>query len=306
MHPKKNSVAIRVPASTANLGPGFDCLGLCLDIWNDIVFEFAGNSLQIEISGEGFAQLPKDENNLIFQCFSELAAINKVDIPPGLIIRCYNNIPVSSGLGSSSSAVVAGLMGARALLKLDVSDLELIKIGRAFEGHIDNISACLLGGFSISGFSDDEVIARSFHVKEMRVVIAVPDINLSTKSARQILPDNVKLSDAVHNIFQTALLSHAIRDGDISLINKSTQDRLHQKYRLHLIPGGQKAIDNALSAGAFCAFLSGAGPSIVAFAANGHDHHQIALAMQQAFTKYEISARILNTRTTNQGAFFVK
>jgi len=297
---------LRVPASTANLGPGFDCLGLCLDIWNEVEFEFAGNSLQIEISGEGSAELSRDENNLIFQCFSELAAINKINIPPGLIIRCHNKIPISSGLGSSSSAVVAGLMGARVLLNLDVSDSDLIKIGQTFEGHIDNISACLLGGFSISGFSDDEVIARSFHVKEMRVVIAVPNINLSTKSARQILPDNVKLSDAVHNIFQTALLSHAFRDGDISLINKSTQDRLHQKHRLRLIPGGQEAIDNALSAGAFCAFLSGAGPSIIAFTTNGHNHHQIARAMHQAFKKHEITSRILHTRTTNQGAFFIK
>lgn len=299
----KNQIKIQVPATTANLGPGFDCLGLTLDIWNEISFIQTGNSLIFSINGEGESQLPENEENLIFRCFADLAKQNNTDIPSGLLIQCQNNIPISSGLGSSSSAVIAGLLASKVFFDLNIRDNDLLKIGYGYEGHLDNITACLKGGFSITGFNNDEIIFKTFPVEQIPVVIALPDLDLSTSTARAILPTDVPLKDAVHNIFQAALLSHAIRDGDKELLRKSMQDRLHQHYRLHRLPGGQEAINEAMNAGAIFAALSGAGPSIIAFAEKEKTRQSIGISMHNAFQTYGINTRLLYTYATNKGAY---
>lgn len=302
---ESKSMKIRVPATTANLGPGFDCLGLALDIWNETNFDLIGDTLSIHISGEGAKVLPTDDENLIFKCFRELAERSNIDIPSGLVIRCCNKIPISSGLGSSSAAVISGLLACRALLEINISDHDLLKIGYEFEGHLDNITACLYGGFSISTFFNEEIITKLFSIDQQPVVIVLPELSFSTKDARQILPKKVRLSDAVFNISHTALLTHALCEGDMHLLKKSMEDRLHQNDRIKLIPGAANAIKAAQIAGAIGAVLSGAGPGIIAFSDDRHLKN-IARVMVEAFRDQGLQARTFFTTTTNIGALLVK
>ena len=301
---ESKSIIIRVPATTANLGPGFDCLGLALDIWNETKFDLMGDALSINISGEGAGILPKNDENLIYKCFQELAERFNFDMPSGLVIRCCNKIPISSGLGSSSAAVISGLLACRALLNINISDHDLLKIGYEFEGHLDNITACLYGGFSITAFDNEEIITKIFSINQQHIVIVLPELSFSTMDARQILPKKVRLSDAVFNISHTALLTHALYEGDMHLLKKSMEDRLHQNDRIKLIPGAANAIKAAQKAGAIGAVLSGAGPGIIAFT-DVKKMKNIAGVMVEAFRDQGLQTRTFFTTTTNIGTLLV-
>lgn len=297
---KPKSVLARVPATTANLGPGFDCLGLALDIWNEIEFSILGDSLHIEIEGEGSDTLPRDFANLIYQCMQTLASIAMRSLPKGILIKCKNNIPVSSGLGSSSSAIISGLLGAKALLDLNISDCELLKTALSFEGHADNISACLYGGLTITAFSAGELVVKQLAIKPLHAVIALPNVNLSTSQARAVLPESVAMKDAIFNIGRTALLINALQEGNYEYLKIAMQDSIHQPYRLGLIPGAEAAIFSALEAEALGAALSGAGPSVIAFV--DKEDQNVAELMLRAFKNANMPARLFTTTSTNQGA----
>ena len=297
---KPKSVLVRVPATTANLGPGFDCLGLALDIWNEIEFSILGDSLHIKIEGEGSHTLPRDSANLIFQCMQILASIAMRSLPEGILIKCKNNIPVSSGLGSSSSAIICGLLGAKALLDLNISDHELLKTALSFEEHADNISACLYGGLTITAFSAGELVVKKLAIKPLRAVIALPNVNLSTSQARAVLSDSVTMKDAIFNIGRTALLINSLQEGNYEYLKLAMQDSIHQPYRLSLIPGAEAAIFSALEAKALGAALSGAGPSVIAFVEK--EDQNMAELMLQSFKNANMPARLLTTTSTNQGA----
>jgi homoserine kinase len=295
------SVLIKVPATSANLGSGFDCLGLALDLWNEIEFSIFGDSLQIEIIGEGADSLPKDATNLIFQCMQTLLKSASLSIPKGIQIKCRNKIPVSSGLGSSAAAVIAGLLGTRKLFDLQLSDYELLKTALTFEGHSDNISACLKGGLTITALSAGELVLKKLAIKPLQVVIAFPEVKLSTHLARALLPETVPMRNAIFNISRTGLLINAFQEGNYEFLRIAMEDRLHQSYRLGLIPGAEKAISNALEADAIGAALSGAGPGVIAFVNKG-DQRVVGKSMIQAFKNANIPARLFSTISTNQGA----
>lgn len=294
------SVTVQVPATTANLGPGFDCLALSLDLWNQVEFLLTGKELRVEIGGEGKNSLPTGADNLIARAFLRLYHAVGKNPPEGLLIRSRNRAPLGSGLGSSASAALAGLMGANALLGKPASLKEILRLGIEMEGHPDNIAAALLGGLVIVVSGEDGPLTRRFDLPPLQVVVVTPQIDLPTKAARAALPLSVPLKDAVFNLGRTSLVVEALKNGDLSLLGQVMDDRLHQPYRLPLIAGSQSALDKARQAGAAAAAISGAGPSMIAFTEKNPE--VVAAAMLEGFTSAGISARPFILKTTNLGA----
>lgn len=271
---------VTVPASTANLGPGFDCLGLALGCYNDLELEVGGSGVRVEIEGEGADHLRSDGSNLIiralFYLFEELGLP-----PPGLSIRSVSRIPVGLGLGSSAAAIVAGLAAANALIGGDYSRERLLSFAYRLEGHADNVAAALYGGLNMVATDPEGPRSRQVPLPDLRVALALPAVDVPTKTMRRILPDKVPLPDAVYNVGRTALTIEALRQGDYDLLAWSMSDRLHQPYRKGFIPGYDVAMEAAREAGAAAVVLSGAGPALVAFSPSRHE--EIAEAMVQAF-----------------------
>lgn len=254
-------IKIRVPATSANLGPGFDCLGLALDLWNEISFEEAG-SLRYHAHGEGAEKLNKGNRNLLTKSYARVFEICGQRLN-GVNISAQNAIPMSSGLGSSAAAIVAGLFGANEMLGKPLSGNDLLQIATEAEGHPDNVAPALQGGLVISVMKKAEIITRRYDIPALTVVIVKPDVEWLTKTARAVLPKSISRADAVHNIGRTALVVDALRTGDLDLLQHVMEDRIHQPYRLRHIAGGMAAYKCARQFGA--AALSGAGPSIITF-----------------------------------------
>jgi homoserine kinase len=254
-------IKIRVPATSANLGPGFDCLGLALNIWNEISFESA-EKLSYHATGEGAEKLNKGTKNLLTKAFARLYEVCGKEMK-GVKIHTQNKILMSSGLGSSAAAIVAGLFGANEMLGNPLNKNELLKLATDMEGHPDNVAPALLGGLVVSVVSANEVIARRYEIPEFTIVIVKPGVDLPTRVARAVLPKSFSRTDAIYNIGRAALVVDAFRTGDLDLLQKVMDDRIHQPYRLKHITGGISAYKTAKRFGA--AALSGAGPSIIAF-----------------------------------------
>jgi homoserine kinase len=299
--PVNQFVRVRVPATTANLGPGFDCLGLSLDLWNEVEISFQGNSVQIEIEGEGKEFLPTDGFNLVFQSLKELAFAHRIELPAGIHIRCLNRIPVSSGLGSSSSAIIAGLVGGSKILGISPTMEQILELGCGLEGHVDNLAACLVGGLTIAITQNRAVIVNRMEITQFHAVIALPEVAFSTREARQALPKTIPFADAVFNLSRTALLISALSQANFYLLGVAMEDRLHQPYRYGLIPGAAEVQAAALQAGALGAALSGAGPSVIAFLRE-NDGGKVADSMRQTFSDQGVKARVFHTQTSNLGA----
>jgi homoserine kinase len=254
-------IKIRVPATSANLGPGFDCLGLALNVWNEITFEPA-DRLSYQVTGEGAEKLNKGTKNLLTRAYGLLHEVHGKSMN-GVKICADNQILMSSGLGSSAAALVAGLFGANEMLGNPFRQYDLLKLATDMEGHPDNVAPALLGGLVVSVMAREEIITRRYEIPPMTVVIVKPIVDWLTKTARAVLPKSVSRADAVHNIGRAALVVDALRNGDLDLLQKVMEDRIHQPYRLRHISGGLAAYKMAKQFGA--AALSGAGPSIINF-----------------------------------------
>ncbi len=261
MHKK---VTVSVPASSANLGPGYDSLALALDI-RDIVKAKLNDSgeIKVEISGFGADSLAKDESHLIAQTILATAKKFNLNIS-GFTLECENNIPQGRGLGSSAAAVVAGLVLARELAKADLPEDLLLQEATLIEGHPDNVSACLMGGLTISWQTElNEINTRSINVNPAIVpIVGIPDSELSTKQARNLIPTQIPHLDAVFNSARTALLVAALVADPTSLFD-ATADRLHQEYRRSAYPDSMALVDN-LREKEVAACISGAGPTVLA------------------------------------------
>lgn len=302
-------ITIRVPATSANLGPGFDSLGLALDLWNETVMTLA-IEYSVQITGEGREKLSAGENNLILRSAQKLAERIGKRLPP-FHVDCINRIPLSSGLGSSAAAKLTGLLGANVLLGKPLSKDEILQLATELEGHPDNVAAAMLGGLVVSTVERGNVLAHKVNVEGnhtplgnleslFRVTVVLPDFHIPTRQARAALPELVSLKDAVHNISRAVLVVEAFRTGDLNLLGKAMTDTLHQPHRLGLIPGAQAAIAAAKHAGASAVALSGAGPSLIAFSA---DRDQaVGEAMAYAFEQAGLQARIFELRMSNHGA----
>ena len=266
-------VRVRAPASSANLGPGFDALGLALDLYDEVVAEVAGTTVRVEVTGEGAGELPGDASHLVARCalatFEVLGAV-----PPGLRLTCHNRIPQARGLGSSSAAIVAGILAARALVPGAAATLDtaaVLGLAAGIEGHPDNVAACLLGGLTIAWYDGPAgtPVARAVRVAApaVPVTVLVPPRRALTATARAALPATVPHADAAHAAGRAALLVHALT-GAPQLLLPATEDRLHQPYRAAVMPA-TAALVAALRARGVPAVVSGAGPTVLAFAGTG-------------------------------------
>ncbi len=296
-------ITIRIPATSANLGPGFDSLGLALDLWNETIFTLA-IEYSVQVHGEGRERISAGENNLIIRSAQRLAELVGKRLPP-FHVDCVNRIPLSSGLGSSAAAKLTGLLGANALLGKPLSKTEILDLATELEGHPDNVAPALLGGLVASIVQDGKVLAHRIHLEDnhdapIHITVVLPDFHLSTQQARAALPEQVTLKDAVHNISRSVLVTEAFRTGNLELLSKAMTDTLHQPYRLWLIPGGREAMDAAKESGASAAAISGAGPSIIAFSAKREE--AIGEAMTRAFEGAGHSARTFHLKLSHHGA----
>ncbi|MFD6637822.1 homoserine kinase [Micromonospora chalcea] len=258
-------VRVRVPATSANLGPGFDALGLALGRHDDVTAEVTGSGVQVSVTGEGAGELPADERHLIVTAmratFDALGAQ-----PAGLALECENRIPQARGLGSSSAAIVAGVLAARALVaggEQRMDDDAALRLAAELEGHPDNVAPCLLGGFTIAWTEPGGARAVSLPVAPaVRPTVFVPAERGLTSVARAALPATVPHADAALNAGRAALLVHALT-ADPALLLPATVDRLHQEQRAPGMPA-TAALVGALRASGVAAVVSGAGPTVLA------------------------------------------
>ncbi len=294
-----DELVVTVPASSANLGPGFDCLGIALDLWNTTTFRLGGDGIKVDVEGEGAGKLPEDTGNLVVQAFTALYVRREATMPRDLQIECHNLIPMGSGLGSSTAAILTGLIAANFFLGQPLSKLDLLRMTIDIEGHADNAAAALFGGLALVAADVHPPIVRSYALPPLNIVVVVPKVNLPTREARMLLPAKVDRCDAIFNLNRIALVVDALREGDRRLLMTAMDDRLHQPYRFSLIPGSQAAIKAANDLGAAAA-LSGAGPSLIAFA--NDNAHAVAQAMQSAFRSAGVESRCYHLTPSTQAA----
>ena len=256
-------LTVRVPATVANLGPGFDAFGLALSLVNEIEVSTEGEP-GLAVEGEGAEELPRDESNLVVRAMRAFAADVGRDLPP-LAVRCANAIPIERGLGSSAAAAVGGLVLADRLLGVSVDRTELLRLATALEGHADNAAAALSGGLALAYRTDDGWRAERIEASpRLRPVVLVPERErVGTEAARRGLPDDVALEDAVFNAGRAALLVLALTDRP-SLLPAALEDRLHQEARLRLAPAAAGLFGSLREAGVpVC--VAGSGPTLLAF-----------------------------------------
>jgi homoserine kinase len=301
------TIAVLVPASSANLGPGFDILGVALSLYNEV--RFSGDAwstsptkdLCLEIQGAGVIDLASDATNLVIQ--AAYAVFRKAKRwPKHLDAQLINRIPLSRGLGSSSAAIVGGLVAANHLLGNTFSYDVLLEMAVAMEGHPDNVTPALLGGFCVSGMFEGKprhwIIPAATNLK---AVVAVPELPLPTKAARAVLPKQVSMKDAVFTASRVAFLLGALVQKRYDGLGSSMEDVLHQPYRKRLIPGLMEVIAAARKAGAYGAALSGAGSCVIAFTPAGAVQKRVGLAMQAAFRKHGVTSQALHLNLENKG-----
>lgn len=291
-------VRVRVPATSANLGPGFDALGLALSLYDDVVVQVTESGLEVDIAGEGADELRRDRRNLVVRALR--AGFDALGGQPrGLSVVCANRIPQSRGLGSSAAAVVAGVVAARGLVVAGderLGDEALLRLATEIEGHPDNVAACLRGGLTIAWTDDIGVHSASLEVDDgVHPVAFVPSTKSSTAKARRLLPDSVPHSDAAFNSARSALLVEALRRRPDLLLD-ATDDRLHQSYRAEAMPRSAKLVAKLRTSG-IAAVVSGAGPTVLALVRD-RDVERAASAASGTFVVYRLDvdregARIL-------------
>jgi homoserine kinase len=262
------SVGVRVPATSANLGPGFDALGLALSLHDELTARVTSGGLEVEVSGEGGGSVPRDENHLVVRAM-RTAFDHLGGQPPGLALRCDNHIPQARGLGSSAAAIVAGVLLARALVvdgPGNCPDEQVLALAAALEGHPDNVAACLLGGLTIAWTSGDRAIAlRRRCTADVMPVLLVAPFTTATQAARGLLPDQVPHADAAANAARAALLVAALTGDPADVLLAATEDRLHQPYRASAMPQTADLVGMLRRQG-LAAVVSGAGPSVLVLA----------------------------------------
>ena len=294
-------VHVRVPASSANLGPGFDALGLALGLYNEIE---AGESdrVTVMIEGEGAAHLALDENNVVAR--GVRAAYEAAGRPfRGCVIACLNRIPLARGLGSSAAAWVGGLVAGNALLGSPLDRDALLALAARAEGHPDNVAAALLGGLTVAYGGSDGARAISLPVPDgLRWIVLVPGVSMSTAEARAILPASVTRADAVFNVQRVALLLASLQAGRSDLLSAALEDRLHEPYRMRLFSWMADVTKAARAAGALGCVLSGAGPSLLAVARDEANATNVARAMEQTLAAAGVKGAAHSLPVDTQGA----
>ena len=296
-------VTVRVPASSANLGPGFDALGLALALYNEVTIE-ESDAVAVSIEGGGHGRLDAGADNVVARG-ARLAYDAAGRAFPGARIHCVNRIPLSRGLGSSAAAWVGGLVGANALLGEPIDRGGILTLAAHAEGHPDNVAAAVLGGLTVSCATPSGIAAVSLAVPPaLRWVALVPEVESATRDARAVLPAEIPRADAVFNVQRVSLLLAALGAARLDMIATAMDDRLHQPYRLRLFPWMEKVVAAAHAAGALGCALSGAGPSMLAAVAG--DTAAVARAMEQALAAAGLGGRAIALDVDTAGATATK
>lgn len=302
--PADRRVAIRVPATTANLGPGFDCLGMALQLYNrvEIALDDTGKcAISLSGSAGGLDSVPTDESNLVYR-----AAKRVFDAcgftPPGIRMQIEINTPLARGLGSSASAIVGGMAAANALTTNPMDDDHLLFEMCKMEGHPDNVVACYKGGLTASLMLDDSVVyERHQPHNSIRCVLLIPNYELSTAKARQAIPRNIQHRDAVFNLCRVPFVISRLCSGNLSNLAELADDRLHQPYRKPLIREYDTISSEAEKAGAAAVCISGAGPTILAIATK-ESAPQVAVAMETVLKSIGVDCRAEIAKPATTGA----
>ena len=292
---------IRVPATTANLGAGVDCLGAALSLYLTVRLERADEvSFSFDLP-DGPDALP-EEDNLILRAMRLAAKEAGRPLPP-FRAEVRSDIPLGRGLGSSASAAVAGLLGGFALLRETPDEGTLLRLAAALEGHPDNAAPALLGGFTAAMTDKDgRVFVQRIPSPSLKAVVAVPDFELSTRKMREALPEDVPLKDATRQLQRACVFCAALAAGDFAVFGASTKDRLFTPARKRFMPYFDAAEKSALVAGALCAVISGAGPTMLALAKDGTDANAVKTAWEQTFPAEGVSAKVLILDVDKNGA----
>jgi homoserine kinase len=301
-----HSFSVRVPATSANLGPGFDALGLALDLANVVRVEsMAGGgaaTVEVHVEGEGAGSLASGADNLVYRSLARVAERLGVP-PPSVRLRCLNAIPLARGLGSSSAAIVAGLVAGNRLLGERLSTAELLALAVMIEGHPDNVTPALLGGVRVCVQGEAGLLQTASPLaRPLRAVLFVPDFPMSTEAARRLLPTAVPLADAIYNLGRAALLVAGLATGDYGVLAEATRDRLHQPPRSALFPAMPAFFAAALEAGARGAFLSGAGSTLLALVEPGPAQQAVVAAFQATAAREQVGGRCLVAAIGVEGA----
>ncbi|MEO7650072.1 MAG: homoserine kinase [Bryobacteraceae bacterium] len=289
---------VRVPASSANLGPGFDALGLALGVYLECRFR-RSEKLSIEVKGRDASLISVGEDNLIWQTAVAVGRDRQAELPP-VELQIDNQIPLGKGLGSSAAALTAGVVIADRLLGLGWKPPRILDEAARLEGHPDNVAACVLGSIVASAI-DSGGVARAVRLElppRFGIAIIVPDFPLPTREARAVLPDCYSKEDAIFNVQRAALLIAALATGTVSAFPAALEDRLHQPYRASLVPGLEDVLKLRAPGLLGCA-LSGAGPSIIVFHERGSE--QVCGLVQQIFAIHGHGSEILLTQVAEHG-----
>lgn len=306
-------VSVKVPASSANLGPGFDCIGLALPIYNTITIEetvLPGTGIEINLISEEetidemvFDSIPKDENNIVYKAVEML--YNSIGQEPSeLKINIQSQIPITRGLGSSSSIVVGGLLAANKLLGSPADEAALLAIATEVEGHPDNVAPAILGGVVMASQEEDGMISyyKLKWPEEWDITVCIPDFELSTEIARSVLPKEVPMQDAIFNARHLAMLVQAINTADPKLMKSALKDKLHQPYREKLVPGMKEIMDAFKHEdGVLGCVLSGAGPSMLVIS-HKYDVDKIKSIVKDIWEAQNIKVDVRTMKVEEKGA----
>lgn len=303
-------VTVKVPATSANLGPGFDCLGLALPIYNEITVEetvMPGSGVEINIIDEtekyDTLSIPKDENNIVYKAIELLYSFIG-QTASDMKITIKTNIPVTRGLGSSAAVIVGGLMAANQLLGIPADEAVLLSIASEVEGHPDNVTPAMMGGFCVASLDEDGSVAYSkiLWPENWKLTVLIPDYELDTKIARSILPEAISIPDAAFNIRKASMLIDAVYRQDAELMKKCLKDKLHQPYRQELIKGFKELTellenkDDILGC-----VISGAGPTIMVISKND-GFEKVENEVKQIFADYNVDCDIRTLDIENEGS----
>lgn len=293
-------IRVKIPATSANLGPGFDCLGLALQLYNTITVE-PDRPFQISLTGSYLDGISTNESNLVWQTMCHLWEL--IDYPaPSVALTLENHIPTARGLGSSSTAIVGGLVTANTLAGSPFSKYELLQVASTLEGHPDNVTPALYGGVTLSVLAKGGIFPRVLaQSPNLKAVVVVPNTHLNTKKARGILPPHVTRNDVVFNISHVGLLIEAFIREDYSLLKEGMRDMLHQNQRAILIPGMLETIESALKAGAYGAALSGSGPTLIALISES-SQKEVSQSMITTLEEYGVNAQAIVLEIDSCGA----
>ena len=301
-------VRVKAPATTANMGPGYDCLGMALDVWNTIEVEVLDSGEPVvEVTGEGAGELGTGRDNLVYRSMEFLFQDAGQEMPL-VRIRCDNAIPLARGMGSSAAAIAGGLVAANVICSQDYTSNDLLEMAATIEGHPDNVAAAVLGGMQLVISDKTEEGSRLYAVSinvppELHAVVFVPQVRIATEDARAVLPEKVTVADAVHNMGRIGLLVASMTTNHPEYLAIATQDLLHQPYRQPLFPAMKVIFKAALDAGALGVFLSGSGSTVLALT-QGREM-TVAYEMAEAARQASVEGNVSVTQPTVRGAHLI-